>query len=150
MDLGQTKYATLLVLYKLQVKHVNTYSRLFRKTIQAKLEVYHNIRIALRTISYHLKDLVDLGFIETYQRYGRRPNGEFFGKASNRALTGRALHYLKSKSVKVPAFLWKHLKDKAAKIRSKLQTKETPQQGLDQRNGLGFTKLSSSLKPKPP
>jgi len=134
---GASKTAILACLNALLNKHTKTYCWPTLETIKQNLAKYHSINIEIRTISKHLQELRDFGYLKSFTRYGRKSDGTFFNKPSNRQLTRKAFTKLTSLGVRVKRFLWDWINKRILPARPQDQQIESPQYDLDQRSGFG-------------
>ena len=105
-----TKDAIFLILYDTQVYHHKSFSFLKLETIRKKLEEVHGKKRCIRTISRHLKDLQDKGYIKTFPpSYRKKPDGTICASPPNRSCVARGLVWLQKKGVTVCEWLWNHV-----------------------------------------
>lgn len=150
---GASKTAIISVLYHLLSNNRKTYCWPSLATIQNNIAKYHGIEISIRTIKLHLQELRDFGYIKSFQRRGKNPDGTFYNLTSNRSLTLRCMRFLKSIGVKVAHWLWKWVRSGILPDKSPSIDPETPQFDLCDRSGqnpINSPNLFGSLVPEAP
>lgn len=115
-----TKDAIFLILYDTQVYHHKTFSFLKLETMRKALDEIHGIKRCIRTISRHLKNMQDTGYIKSFPpSYRRNPDGTVYAHPPNRSTTKRGLRWLEKKGVTVCRWLLDHLTGKKLLPRAK-------------------------------
>ena len=114
MSIQRSKISVLIVIFKLIEKYNRSYCWPTRSRIQKLLLKYHKIDISIYAVDKHLKSLNDMHYIKSFRMYGRREDGTYFLKPSNRQLTKRGLSFLVSLGIKASNWLTKFIfpKDK--------------------------------------
>ncbi len=123
MKIHRSKIAVLVTIFKLIEKHHRSYCWPTRSTIQKLLFKYHDIEISLSAIDKHLKNLNDYHYIKSFRRFGRREDGTYFLKPSNRQLTKRGLSFLIKLGIKASSWLTDFIFQKG-KIRDRFSKKK--------------------------
>ncbi|TES92260.1 MAG: hypothetical protein E3J94_02800 [Desulfobacteraceae bacterium] len=138
-----SKMAILSMLYSILHKSNRTYCWPTLATIQKNLLKHHSIDIRIRTISKHLQQLRFNGYIKSFRRYGRKIDGTYYNKPSNRQLTRKAFAELTKVGVKIARWLWDWALKGVLPFRSKSPIVDLPPQDPDSRTGSGPLKFPS-------
>gem|GEM_PF-5722773 len=91
----------------MQEHSLKSYTCLKRQTIRDRLKNYYKISISLSAIDKHLGELRKMGFIQVYQRRGRKDDGTYYNKASNRMISKRGFWFLIRLGFKISILLFK-------------------------------------------
>ncbi len=150
MQIQRSKIAVLVVIFKLIEKHHRSYCWPTRSTIQKFLFKYHDIKISLSAIDKHLKNLNDFNYIKSFRRFGRREDGTYFLKPSNRQLTKRGLSFLIKIGVKASSWLINFIFQKGKKhdrfSKKKLFPSQDPEKVLRRSRFSEFSTIGNILK----
>lgn len=103
-----TKYAVMITLLKVMVRHHKFWSIASQKKILDLLETYHGLKIHVRQLNYHLADLRGAGYIKTISRKHRNADGTLCLLTSAHCITIKGYKYLITKSV---SEAWQRLKE---------------------------------------
>jgi len=110
ISIGESGEAVLLVLFNIQVYSKKTYSWMSRLEIQRRLLKFHNTRISLSAIDYHLDNLSKNSFMKYFRKKcGRNPDGTIYRRPSNRSITPKGMLWLKKKGILIAQWLYDHL-----------------------------------------
>ncbi len=150
MKIQRSKISILIVIFKLIEKHHRSYCWPTRATIQKFLFKYHDIDISLSAIDKHLKTLNDGHYIKSFQRFGRREDGTYFLKPSNRQLTKRGMSFLIKLGIKCSKWLIDFIFHKG-KIRTRFSQKnlfpsQDPENVLRRLRNSEFSTIGNILK----
>lgn len=89
-----TKYAVLVTLYKVMIKHGKYWSTASQTTILRLLRERHRIIISRRQLNYHLADLRNNGLVFSIKRNGRTPDGTLIPRSTANSITIKGYRYL--------------------------------------------------------
>ena len=150
MEIHRSKISVLVVIHKLIEKYKHSYCWPTRLRIQKLILKYHNIEISLSAIDKHLKSLNDNDYIVSFRNFGRREDGTYFLKPSNRQLTKKGLAFLISLGTRASSWLIKFIFHKN-KIRNRFSKKrffpaQDPEQVLRRPRSSEFSTIGDILK----
>ena len=117
-----TKYAVMITLLKVMVRHHKFWSIASQKKILDLLETYHGLKIHRRQLNYHLADLRRIGYIKTISRKHRRGDGTLCLLTSAHCITLKGYKYLLTKSVREA---WARIKELKKRYMPQPQTTNT-------------------------
>ena len=132
-----SKTAILSMFYAILDKSNRTYCWPTLAKIQKNLLKYHSIDIRIRTISKHLQELREDKYIRSHRQYGRKSDGTYYNKPSNRQLTPKALAVLTKVGVKIARWLWDWALRDILPLRPKSPIADLPPRDPDSRTGSG-------------
>jgi hypothetical protein len=125
-----TKYAVMITLLKIMVRHNKYWSVASQKKLLTLLQRFHHLKIERRQLNYHLADLRRLGYIKTIQRKHRRDDGTLCLLTSAHCITLAGYRYLLSKAVKEA---WYRIKELTRRYLPPPRTKEDQDKTLETR-----------------
>lgn len=103
----QTTHAIMLVFYNKQVYHEKSYSFMSLGFIQEQLAQFHNKRISISAIKYHLAKIKRKKLMLFYKNpCGRRSDGTIYRRPSNRMFSVRGLKLMAAYGLEIVSWLW--------------------------------------------
>jgi len=81
------KLDLLFCISKVIEKYGKNYSFATNALYLEHLDKFHQVKISMRTLLYHMKTLRDQGYIKSIRRYGHNPDGTIYRRSSAVCLT---------------------------------------------------------------
>ena len=102
-----TTHLVMLVFMNKQEYHQKSYSFMSLGFIQQQLADFHNKRISISAIKYHLAVIKQKGYMKFYKnKCGRRSDGTVYRKPSSRMFFVKGLQYFARCQTEVSDWLW--------------------------------------------